>query len=173
MRRLIDCRGELLDNPWELLPKDSSLEDASASAAESLLVPLQLWLAHNTALMATGKRIGAWLDSDEQAAALAPWLDKLSLVALNFPAFGDGRSYSTAVKLRQHYHYQGEIRAIGDVLRDQLFYMRRCGFTTFELQDSVKLEDAQRAFSDFSDSYQATTEQPLPLFRRRGLQESV
>jgi uncharacterized protein (DUF934 family) len=173
MRRLIDSKGELLDNPWTLLPKDCALEDATTASAECLLVPLQLWLTQAEGLQACGKRIGVWLDSDEQAAALEPSLDKLQLVALNFPAFMDGRAYSTAANLRQHYQYSGEIRAIGDVLRDQLFYMRRCGFNSFELQDNVKLEEARSAFSDFTDSYQATIEQPLPLFRRRGVSGSV
>ena len=87
----------------------------------------------------------------------------------NFPHFMDGRAYSTAVILRKHFHYEGELRAIGDVLRDQLFMMKRCGFTTFDLRDTVKLEDAQTAFSDFTTNYQATVETPEPLFRRREL----
>lgn len=172
MRRLIDTRGELLDNPWQLLPKDCSIEDALGESATYLLVPLRLWLEAEKALQDSGKQIGVWLDSDEQAAAVAAGLHKLSLVALNFPGFMDGRSYSTAVNLRQQHGYAGELRAIGDVLRDQLFYMRRCGFTSFELQDAVKLEDARAAFADFRDNYQSTVEEPLPLFRRRQLREA-
>lgn len=172
MRRLIDTRGELLDNPWQLLPKDCNLETALGEATAHVLVPLQLWLAHAPDLLASGKQVAVWLDSDEQATALAPDLSSLSLIALNFPGFMDGRSYSTAVNLRQQYHYGGELRAIGDVLRDQLFYMRRCGFTTFELQEAVKLEDARTAFTDYCDNYQSTVEEPLPLFRRRQLQQA-
>lgn len=172
MRRLIDTRGELLDNPWQLLPKDCNLETALGEAASHLLVPLSLWQEHAAALLDSGKQVGVWLDSDEQAAALAPELHRLSLIALNFPGFMDGRSYSTAVNLRQQYDYGGELRAIGDVLRDQLFYMRRCGFTTFELAEAVKLEDARTAFTDFRDNYQSTVEEPLPLFRRRQLREA-
>jgi uncharacterized protein (DUF934 family) len=91
----------------------------------------------------------------------------LPLLALNFPTFMDGRSYSKACVLRQQMKYEGEIRAIGDVLRDQLFYLKRCGFSSFDLKDSVKLEDAQKALKDFTTNYQATVEEPVPLYRRR------
>lgn len=167
MPRLIDTSGTELVNAWVKLEKDSDLATALAAAAGKLLVPLQLWQDNKEALRKSGKELGVWLDSDQQAAALAGDLAELQLVALNFPGFTDGRSYSTANNLRRHYHYTGEIRAIGDVLRDQLFYLRRCGFSSFDLKDSVKLEDARTALGDFSDSYQATIEQPAPLFRRR------
>lgn len=166
MPRLIDKRGEPIANPWTLLARDSTLEQALAAGAHAI-VPLQLWLGHKEALCAGGKQPGVWLDSDESCAAIAADLPQLPLVALNFPVFSDGRNYSNATRLHQHYHYRGEIRAVGDVLRDQLFYMRRCGFTTFDLRDSVKLEDARKALQDFHDNYQSTIEQPAPLFRRR------
>jgi uncharacterized protein (DUF934 family) len=167
MPRLIDRSGELVPDTWTLLAKDCSLEQALAEPAGQLIVPLQLWLGAAEALRASGKQLGVWLDSEEQASALAPDLSQFPLVALNFPVFADGRNYTNATRLRQHYHYAGEIRAIGDVLRDQLFYLRRCGFSSFALRDSVKLEDARKALQDFHDSYQSTVEQPLPLFRRR------
>lgn len=167
MPKLIDLDGAVLANDWTLLAKDSELAAALATDAAKLLVPLQLWQSSKQALQASGKPIAVWLDSNETANALAADLAELPLIALNFPGFMDGRSYSSATNLRQHYHYAGEIRAIGDVLRDQLFYMRRCGFSTFDLKDSVKLEDAQKALQDFRDNYQTTIEQPLPLFRRR------
>jgi uncharacterized protein (DUF934 family) len=167
MPRLIDTKGAVLENPWVLLPKDCTLEQAQASEGSALLLPLQLWLQAKDALQASGKSLAVWLDSDESVTALADSLKELPLVALNFPVFTDGRSFSNATRLRQYYRYEGEVRAIGDVLRDQLFYMRRCGFSSFDLRDSVKLEDAQRALQDFHDSYQGTVEQPLPLFRRR------
>lgn len=167
MPRLIDKNGAPIENPWVLLPKDCSLEQALATEGSALLVPLQLWSQHKLALRAGGKQLGVWLDSDETVTALADDLAQLPLVALNFPVFTDGRSFSNATRLRQHYHYDAEVRAIGDVLRDQLFYMRRCGFSSFDLRDTVKLQDAQRALQDFHDSYQSSVEQPLPLFRRR------
>ena len=167
MPKLIDLDGKPIANDWLLLEKDSNASSALAQDAAKLLVPLQLWLNSKTDLLSSGKIIAVWLDAGENVAALADDLAKLPMLALNFPAFMDGRSYSSAANLRQHYKFTGEVRAIGDVLRDQLFYMRRCGFTTFDLKDSVKLEDASAAMHDLSDNYQSTIEQPQPLFRRR------
>lgn len=167
MPRLIDRNGAPIANTWTLLAKDCTLEQALAEPGSQLIVPLQLWSAQKDALRASGRQIAVWLDSEESVAAIAPDLAQLPLVALNFPVFTDGRNFSNATRLHQHHRYSGEIRAIGDVLRDQLFYMRRCGFTTFDLRDSVKLEDAQKALQDFRDNYQSTIEQPVPLFRRR------
>jgi len=167
MPRLIDKRGTPVANAWTLLARDCTLDQALAESGGQLLAPLQLWLTHKDALRASGRQVGVWLDSDESVTAIAPDLAQLPLVALNFPVFTDGRNFSNATRLHQHYRYGGEVRAIGDVLRDQLFYMRRCGFTTFDLRDSVKLEDAQKALQDFQDNYQSTIEQPVPLFRRR------
>ncbi|MEY4643062.1 MAG: hypothetical protein RLZZ227_3056 [Pseudomonadota bacterium] len=180
MPRLIDTAGVELKNPWHLLPRDGALvapdqppasgklEDALASPTSHLIVNATLWQQHKQELLASGKQIAVWLDSDQHADMIAADLARIPLVALNFPGFMDGRSYSTAVVLRKHHGYKGELRAIGDVLRDQLFYMKRCGFTTFDLRDTVKLEDARRAFHDYSASYASTVEEPTPLFRRRG-----
>jgi uncharacterized protein (DUF934 family) len=167
MPKLIDKQGQLLANDWVLVAKDATLEQALADTSQRLLVPMALWSAHKAELETSGREVSVWLDSNESASALIADLPALPFVALNFPVFTDGRSYSTAVALRTHHQYQGDIRAIGDVLRDQLFYMRRCGFTSFDLRDSVKLEDAQKALHDYATSYQATVEEPLPLFKRR------
>ena len=167
MPRLIDTSGTPQPNDWALLPRDTTLETALADPASQVLVNALLWLEHKPALLQSGKQVAVWLDSNQGAELIAHDLPELSLIALNFPGFMDGRSYSTAVVLRKHYRYTGELRAIGDVLRDQLFFMKRCGFTSFDLKDSVKLEDAQRAFRDFSGSYASTIEEPQPLFRRR------
>jgi Uncharacterized protein conserved in bacteria len=173
MPKLIDKQGQLLDNPWVLVSKDATLEQALAETSQHLLVHVALWNAHKDELRNSGRAIAVWLDSSDQADAIAADLPALPLVALNFPTFMDGRSYSTAVTLRLHHKYEGEIRAIGDVLRDQLFYMRRCGFSTFDLKDSVKLEDAQKGLHDYTTNYQSTVEEPLPLFRRRETSAAV
>lgn len=167
MPKLIDTLGHVVENPWTLLAKDATLEAVQQSPAKLVLVPAKLWQAHKAALMSTGKTFGVWLDSDETAVNVQSDLATLPLIALNFPTFMDGRSYSTAVVLRQQLRYTGEIRAIGDVLRDQLFFMKRCGFSSFDLKDSVKLDDAQKALKDFTTTYASTVEEPVPLFRRR------
>lgn len=167
MPKLIDILGTPVENPWQSFAKDATLEAVQQSDAKLVLVPCKLWLANKAALLSTGKTFGVWIDSDETAQMVKDDLATLPLIALNFPTFMDGRSYSTAGILRQHFKYNGEIRAIGDILRDQLFYLKRCGFSSFDLKDSVKLEDAQKALKDFTTSYQATVEEPTPLFRRR------
>lgn len=165
--------GVVVDNPWLLMEKDASLEDCLKADADAIIVPLRLWLElkaqeqQKTALLDGGKQIAVWLDSDETPDALAQDLDSLPMIALNFPVFSDGRNYSNAVNLRRRFGYKGEMRAIGDVLRDQLFYMKRCGFDSFDVSDQVKEEDALKAFSDFHTTYSSTVEEPLPLFKRR------
>jgi uncharacterized protein (DUF934 family) len=166
MSKLIK-NSELIDNPWVIIAKESSLEQIQESESNALIVPAHLWLEHRSKLSESGKKIGVWLDSDETAAMLADDIPTLELIALNFPGFMDGRAYSTAAILRQQYHYKGELRAIGDVLRDQLFYMKRCGFDSFDVSDQVSEKDAFSAFKDFTTNYQSTVEEPAPLFNRR------
>jgi uncharacterized protein (DUF934 family) len=89
------------------------------------------------------------------------------MIAVNFPQFADGRGYSIARLLRERYQWRGELRAIGDVLRDQLFYLSSCGFDAFELRAGQDPRAALAAFNDFSDAYQSSVERPQPLFRRR------
>ena len=91
----------------------------------------------------------------------------VSRVEVNFPKFGDGRGYSIGRLLRERYGYKGELRAVGQVARDLLLYMERCGFDSFELREGEDPQAALGAFGDFSEAYQASATQPLPLFRRR------
>jgi len=108
-----------------------------------------------------------WLKPADDPEALAGDVTRLPLIAVDFPKFGDGRGYSTARLLREKYRYTGELRAIGEILRDQLYYLRQCGFDTFALSPGRSVAQALAAFDDFSDNYQATVAQPVPLFRRR------
>jgi uncharacterized protein (DUF934 family) len=86
---------------------------------------------------------------------------------VNFPKFNDGRGFSIGRLLRERYGFRGELRAIGDVLRDQLFFLARCGFDAFALRDDQDVDEALGAFADFSEAYQPALDQPVPLFRRR------
>jgi uncharacterized protein (DUF934 family) len=86
---------------------------------------------------------------------------------VSFPKFTDGRGFSTARLLRERYRYRGELRAVGDVLRDQLLFLARCGFDAFALRADQDPDAALAAFEDFTEAYQGGTDQPLPLFRRR------
>ncbi|HEY6240935.1 MAG TPA: DUF934 domain-containing protein, partial [Burkholderiales bacterium] len=89
------------------------------------------------------------------------------LIAVNFPKFGDGRGYSIARLLRERYGFRGELRAIGDVLHDHLFFMEQCGFDAFALREDQDAQEALSVFGTFSDAYQTSVQRPVPLFRRR------
>lgn len=164
MQRLIK-NGAVVNDSWHLLDKDATLDGLPNS--DSIIVPLALWLEHSHALKARDGGLGVWLDSDEEVESIADDLSQFRVIALNFPVFSDGRNYSNARLLRDRYQYQGEVRAIGDVLRDQLFFMQRCGFDAFALRADRNADEALESLKDFSNCYQAATDQPLPLFRRR------
>ena len=99
---------------------------------------------------------------------IAGELASFALIAVNFPKFVDGRGYSTAALLRQRHGYTGELRAVGDVLHDQLFFMRRVGFDSYALKEGKSLDYAIAAgFKPFTEAYQGATDQAQPYFRRR------
>ena len=164
MQRIIK-NGQIIDETWQLLPKDASLDDIRNSG--DIIVPLALWVEHDRALLARDGGLGVWLDAGEEIEEIADQLQHFQVIALNLPAFTDGRHYSTAYLLRTRYGYGGEVRAIGDVLRDQLFALRRVGFDAFALRADKDPQDALQSFADFAEVYQASADQPLPLFRRR------
>ena len=107
------------------------------------------------------------LEPGDDPARAADRLRSAARVEVNFPSFTDGRGYSIARLLRERHGYQGELRAVGDVQRDQLFYLARCGFDAFLLRDGLDAQEALSALHDFSEAYQASVERPEPLFRRR------
>ena len=109
----------------------------------------------------------ALLEPGDDPGALAGSLERLTVVAVNFPKFGDGRGYSIARLLRERYGYRGELRAVGQVARDNLYFMAQCGFDAFELRAGEDPKEALAALDDFSDAYQASVARPQPLFRRR------
>jgi len=166
MAVLIKQRRVVADT-WQLLKRGADGSLPVLPERGDVVVPLGLWLERRPDLLAYPGRLGVWLDSHEDPAAIAGDLERLELVAVNFPKFGDGRGYSIARLLRERYGYAGELRAIGEVARDLLFYMAGCGFDAFALREGENVDEAIAAFSDFSETYQASTAQPQPLFRRR------
>ncbi|MEA2117497.1 DUF934 domain-containing protein [Halovibrio sp. HP20-50] len=126
-------------------------------------VPLALWQANQD-----DAELAPLLTSDTALnAELAAEVSQSPAIAVDFPAFTDGRGYTIARLLRERYGYKGEVRAVGDVLVDQLEYMRRCGFTTMALRDDQHPEDALRALSFISVRYQPDVEERQALFERR------
>ena len=107
------------------------------------------------------------LEPADDPAKVAGELAGVTRVEVNFPKFGDGRGFSIGRLLRERYGYKGELRAVGQITRDHLFFLESCGFDAFELREGEDAAEALAAFDDFSESYQATVTRPTPLFRRR------
>jgi uncharacterized protein (DUF934 family) len=131
------------------------------------LLTLAQWKEKRAAPTQAGERVGVRLEPADDPAELAPDVDRIQLVAINFPKFADGRGYSSAVLLRTRFGYRGELRAIGDVGRDQLFYLRRCGFDAFALAPHRDPHTAAASLEDFTLRYQGSVDDPQPLFRKR------
>lgn len=165
MPTLIDRNGRR-DDAWVRVDGEADLETVAPGA--SVLLPLAEWRRAGSQWAERAGAIGVLLGPADDPADIAEDLDKLALVAVEFPAFTDGRGYSSARLLRERYGWRGELRAVGDVLRDQLFLMTRCGFDTFALRDGVDVDTALSAFSDFSDAYQAAVDRRALFERRSG-----
>jgi len=168
MSERIIRKREIVDDPWQVLrlAAGESVETVVLPAGPVLL-PLAVWLARRDEVLRRHEQPGVWLDSDEGPEALAEDCERFAVIGINFPKFTDGRGYSSARLLRERYHYAGEIRAIGDVLQDQLFLMQRCGIDAYAVRADKDIEQALAGLRAFSENYQAAADQPLPLFRRR------
>lgn len=163
--------GKVAANDWRLLPQSDAETDiaADALAPGKIILPYKVWQDLKGDLAQRRAEIGVWLDSDESAELVGDAAEALPLIAVHFPAFADGRGFSTGRLLRERYGYTGELRAVGAFMRDQLTYLRRCGFDAFAYEGEQPLTKLLDSLRDFSDSYQAAVDEKLPLFRRRGL----
>ncbi len=106
------------------------------------------------------------IESGEDVRSLLPYLDRLALIEISFPVFGDGRGYSAAQILREN-GYDGELRAAGDVLIDQLAYLRRCGFDSFAPEKPIDAATAERALARYENVYQKTVDGRSPIWELR------
>ena len=156
----------VMEDDWIVLRlSDSDTPESVAIPSGKVIVPLKVWQAQRDSLQQRAN-LGVWLASDQRAEDLQNDLGTFSLIAVDFPRFADGRGYSIAYHLRARLGYRGELRAIGDVLRDQLFYMQRVGFDAFAPRADKDIYAALKGLSDFSLTYQASADEKLPLFRR-------
>jgi phosphoadenosine phosphosulfate reductase len=164
---MIIRNGNITEDDWSVLRPTADEAPGEVAVPEGkVIVPLQVWLAQRNALRGRGDA-GVWFASSERSEDLSQEdLAILRVVAVDFPKFADGRGYSIAYRLRNRQGYRGELRAIGDVLRDQLFYMQRVGFDAFETRQDKDIHEARKGLKDFAISYQASTDNALPLFRR-------
>ena len=163
--KIIKNRAVVADD-WSVLRLDEGdSAETVAVPAGKLIVPLTVWLAQRGALAARAD-IGVWIGADERPETLKDDLARFAVVAVDFPKFTDGRGFSIAYNLRMRLGFGGELRAIGDVLRDQLFSMQRVGFNAFATRPDRSIDDALKGLTDFSETYQASVDQKVPLFRR-------
>lgn len=154
--------GRPANDPWTTVGDDGTLPDGPA------IVTLARWQATRDELAARNAPLGLRLRSDQPPALVAADLGRFAVVALEFPKFTDGRAYSYARLLRERHGFRGEIRAVGNVLRDQLLFMQRCGFDAFEVADE-KAAAWDRAMAEFSVRYQpASDDRPAALALRHG-----
>ncbi len=168
---LIIKNREVVSDDWHLVraAEDGTLPAVDALLPGRVIVPFSWWKQHKNALTAAHKKepIGVWLAPDDEPAELVEDFDKLGLIAVDFPKFSDGRGFSIGRLLRERYHWTGELRAIGDVLRDQLLFHFRCGFDAYAVREDKDIHDALKAFGELPIRYQAAVDELQPLFRRR------
>ena len=159
--RLVEGQARLVaDDPWQL-------QDDGSGAPQ--ILPLAAWRERQPAEVLEGRAMsadGLLLQVDDEPEALQPFLASLPLIAIDFPSFRDGRGYSQAYLLRTRLGWRGELRAVGDVLRDQLAHMRQCGFDAFAVRGDKSVVDALKGLDGLSVLYGRSAIEPRPLFRR-------
>jgi len=141
--------GKLIDDPWSHIA-----DEVAIPASGQVIVGLKRWREERDILIKRKDPAGVRLQSDHTAGDVADDLEHLGVVALAFPVFKDGRAYSNARRLRERHGYTGEIRAIGNVLRDQYLFMLRCGFDALEVKEGETEKDWQKATKAFSVFFQ-------------------
>ena len=155
-------QGKVVDDPYVLVADDAPIDDAAP-----VIVPAARFLADATEITRRSGQTGVLWPNDRNVSQLTPYLDRLALVVLQFPTFKDGRAYSQARILRERHHFRGELRAIGQVLRDQFLFLHRAGFDAFDVKkpgDVAAFRDAIKRYSVF---YQPSADGAPAAFRRR------
>ena len=150
--------GQVIDNQWTVITEEGD------STLDNSIVPLTLWQSDD---MQQREDVGVLLTNDIDLDKVDSAIFSAPVIAIEFPVFMDGRGFSLARLLRERHHYQGEIRAVGHIIRDQLYYLKRCGFNAFSFDEDVDLNAAVDSLDDFTEAYQTSVDKPEPLFRRR------
>lgn len=146
--------GALQPNEWQTVADDAALPEGRPA-----VVSLDRWLKERDALVGRTMPIGVRLRSDQSPVAIAEDLERVALIVLEFPKFTDGRGYSHARALRQRFGYKGELRAVGNVLRDQYLFMDRCGIDSIEVADAANVPGYLESLGEFSIWYQPAADQ--------------
>jgi uncharacterized protein (DUF934 family) len=160
MRRIIHRR--------ELVADDARYAGEEAGPGTRPVQPAAEFIAARTAGQAAGSGAAVLIGPADEVEPLVPHLALLSLIVVEFPKIGEGRGFSQARMLRQRYRYAGELRARGVLKRDQLFFLARCGFNSFDLDPAEDLEAALASLNDFSVAYQGGSDELVKVRRRAG-----
>lgn len=158
---------QIANDDWSLVADEAALSGAKE------VINFSRWAAaegaDKDALIAKrdAGTLGIQLNAGDTADLLAEQSQGFALINVEFPKFADGRGYSAARLLRERFAYTGELRAVGDVLFDQLFFMMRCGFNAMAMREDQDLDLAVKGFETFSAPYQGDVNDTRPLFRRR------
>ncbi|WP_410499090.1 DUF934 domain-containing protein [Chitinibacter sp. S2-10] len=170
--RQVIVNRDIVDNRWIRVVAD---EEGGVSVPESgaVLLPYQYWLG----LYATqagrdelaGREVAVCFAPDDEPESLPVDANTFAMIACDFPAFTDGRGFSIGRLLRERYGFKGELRAVGDVFKDTINYLARCGFNAFDVRSDKDIVEAAKGIDDFTEFYQSSVDQPNPLFRRRAV----
>lgn len=156
--------NQITEDSWTRV---EAIEPGHPVPEGDIIIPFTWWKQNRESLNGHTGRVAVCLNGADRVEELVPHLAEFDLIALDFPAFRDGRCYSHARLLRDRYKYTGDLRAVGDVLRDQLFYMKRCGFSSFFVRKDKDIADALKAFNDFTVKYQTAADGAQPVYRLR------
>ncbi len=158
--------GRLVVDSWH--ETDDFAEVQTLAPLGPVIVPLDVWRQHKDAILAFGGPIGLRLAPGQTPDLVAADLHRFEVIALEFAKFTDGRAYSQARLLRQRHGYKGEVRAVGEVLRDQLTFMLRCGFDSFSLATEQQAQALLEAVEEFAHWYQPALDgrATIPALRR-------
>ena len=154
--------GKLVEDSWLVLDDGGPIPQD-----RDVIVGLERWCQDRPALKQRPGRLGIRLTSDQLADEIAEDLGEFDLIALEFPKFADGRAYSTARLLRERHGYTGELRAVGNVLRDQFLFLHRCGFDAYQVADGGAAESWLEALAEIQVWYQPTGDGRTPVFHWR------
>ena len=152
--------GELAEDTWTFVGED----DIPSSGC--ITVPLAKLINDSDVLLARNEQIGVRLEPADDPHDLSPYLDRISLIEIDFPKYTDGRGFSQAQLLRRRLGYIGELRAVGHVLRDQILYMNRSGFDAYQTS-RANLPKVMEALEEYSAFYQPAADGHASVFSRR------
>lgn len=154
-------QGAETANKWTYLESDDALPDGGA-----VTLPLARFVEESSTIKGRNIEVGVRLEPGDDAELLVPFLSDLALIEVNFPKYADGRGYSQAQLLRRRHKYAGELRAVGQVLQDQIFYMNRSGFDAY-ITARAGLSRVMEALDEYSEVYQPAAGDRNPVFRKR------